>query len=103
MALQVSERNAAMGAAAAAGLPTVTNILGLDIEDQIVELANAIFEGDTGSASFVSGVGFTALGGVLVLSAWIGPLNGRAGMLAIGVGLGLWGLGAESFGVGGGS
>jgi len=101
MALQVSERNAIVGATAAAGLPAATNILGLDLEDQIVGLANAIFEGDTGSASFVAGIGFSVLGGLLVLSAWIGPLNGTAGMMAIGAGMGLFGLGAESFNVGG--
>lgn len=101
MAIQVSERNAMIGATAAAGLPAVTNILGLDIEDQLVALANAVFEGDTGSASFVSGIGFSVLGAVLVLSAWIGPLNGSAGMIAIGTGMGMFGLGAESFNAGG--
>lgn len=96
----MSERNAAIGAGAAALLPTATNLLGLNLEDQIVALANALFEGDTGSASFTAGIGFTGLGAALLLSAWIGPLNGGMGMLAIGIGLGMWGLGAESFGVG---
>jgi hypothetical protein len=103
MALQVQERNAAIGAGVAAGLPAATNLLGLDLEGQVVSLADAIFEGDVGSASFAAGMGFTILGGILVLSAWIGPLNGNAGMAAMGVGMGMWGLGAESFNVGGGS
>lgn len=101
MAIQVSERNAAIGAAAAAAAPAATSLLGLDLEGQMVALANAVFEGDTGSASFVSGIGFTLIGAVLVLSAWIGPLNGTSGMLAIGTGMGMFALGAESLSVGG--
>lgn len=103
MALQVSERNAAIGAGVAAGLPVLTNIIGLDLEDQIVALANALFEGDTGSASFVSGMGFTAIGAVMILMAWIGPLNGTNGIISMGVGMGMFGLGAESLNVGGGN
>lgn len=99
MALQVQERNAAVGAAAAAGIPVVTNALGFNLEDHVVSLADAVFEGDAGSAAFVSGFGFSLLGAALVLSAWIGPLNGNAGILAMGLGMGFFGLGTQSFDV----
>jgi len=99
MALQVQERNAAIGAGVAAGLPVVMNIAGVNLDDHIVSLANAVFEGDTGSASFVSGVGFTLLGGALIMAAWVGPLNGTEGIMAMGAGVGLFALGVQSFDV----
>jgi hypothetical protein len=99
MALQVQERNAAIGAAVAAGIPVATNALGFNLEDHVVNLADAVFEGDAGSAAFVSGIGFTILGGLFVLAAWIGPLNGNAGIASMGLGMGLFGLGAQSIDV----
>jgi len=103
MALQVSERQAALGAGFATGLPVATQLLGLDLDEQIVSLANAVFEGDTGSASFVAGVGFYVLGIGSILAAWIGPLNGRAGIAAMGLGMGMIGLGTQSLDVARGS
>jgi hypothetical protein len=99
MALQVQERNAAIGAAAAAGFPVALNAAGINIEDHIVNVADMVFEGDVGSASFVSGVGFTLLGGALIAAAWVGPLNGTEGMLAMGIGVGLFAIGVQSFDV----
>lgn len=99
MALQVSERQAAFGAAAAAGLPVALNAGGINIEDHIVTLADMVFEGDVGSASFISGVGFTLMGLGLIAAAWVGPLNGRNGMLAMGFGIGLFAMGISSFDV----
>lgn len=99
MPIQVQERNAAIGAAVAAGIPVVTNALGFNIEDHVVSLGNAVFEGDAGSAAFVSGFGFTLLGAAAILGAWIGPLNGSAGITAMGLGMGFFGIGLQSFDV----
>lgn len=99
MALQVSERHAAVGAFAAAGVPLALNIGGIDIEQRFVEVADAVFEGDTGSASMVTGAAFSLMGIGLVAAAWVGPLRGRMGMLAIGLGIGMIMLGAQAFDV----
>jgi len=97
MALQVSERQAAFGAALAAGGPVVLNAGGINLDEHMVEFADMIFEGDVGSAAFVSGVGFTLIGLGLILAAWVGPLNGRRGMTAMGLGIGAFALGMQSF------
>lgn len=99
MPLQVSERQAAYGAGAAAALPVLMSAGGVDLEGHVVNMADWIFEGDTGSASFVSGIAFTAIGLAGILGAWIGPLNGRRGMTAMGVGIGFLALGVQSFDV----
>jgi len=99
MALQVQEEHAALGAAAGAGLPVLMNIGGIDIEESIVDVADMLFEGNQGSASFVTGLGFTIVGLVAVGAAWVGPLNGNAGILAMGLGIGFVMMGAQAFDV----
>lgn len=97
MALQVSERNAAIGALAAGGLPVAMSAGGIDIEGRLVNVANAVFEGDVETASMVSGAAFSLLGAAGVLLAWVGPLRGTQGMLSMGIGIGLLMLGVQSF------
>ncbi|AUG46416.1 MULTISPECIES: hypothetical protein [Haloarcula] len=97
MALQVSERNAAIGASAAAGLPVLMSAGGINIEDRLVDVSNAVFEGDLGSASMVTGGAFSLIGLGLIAAAWVGPLRGSLGMLAIGIGIGFAMLGVQSF------
>jgi hypothetical protein len=99
MALQVQEQHAALGAAAGAGLPLLMNIGGIDIEESIVDVANMFFEGNAGSASFITGLGFSVIGLIAVGAAWVGPLNGNKGILAMGLGIGFVMLGAQSFDV----
>ncbi|NLV08733.1 hypothetical protein GOC74_02115 [Halomicrobium mukohataei] len=99
MALQVSERNAAIGATAAAGLPVAMSAGGIDVEQHLVDFADMIFEGDTGSASFVAGLGFSVLGAAAIAAAWLGPLNGGQGMIAMGLGVGFLGLAGQTFDV----
>lgn len=88
-----------MGAAAAAGIPVLLNVGDIDIERRIVDVANAVFEGDAGSAAFVSGLAFSVIGIGLVAAAWVGPLRGKIGMLAMGFGIGFVALGAQAFDV----
>lgn len=99
MALQVQEQHAALGAAAGAGLPVLMNIGGIDVEESIVDVADMFFEGNAGSASFITGLGFSVIGLIAVGAAWVGPLNGNVGILAMGLGIGFAMMGAQAFDV----
>jgi len=99
MTFNVEEKHAVAGAGAAMAVPTVADFVGVD--SLIVSLADTLFEGDRGSASFVSGIGFTALGSLMILGAVLGPVDDWVGVLVAGLGTGFIGLGIESFGEGG--
>jgi len=71
-------------------IPVLANEVGVD--RLLVDLANAVFEGDTGSAGFVSAVGFTSVAAVLLGAAIFGPLSGFYGIMAVGFGMGALGL-----------
>jgi len=97
MALQVSEKNAMIGAGVASGLPVLLSAGGINIEDRLVDVANAVFEGDVGAASMVTGGAFSLTGLGLIAAAWVGPLRGTYGMLAMGFGVGFAMLGVQAF------
>lgn len=95
MTFNVSEQHALLGAASASIVPTIANELGL--ERLIVSFADAVFEGDRGSAAFVTSIGFAAVGAALALMAVLGPVSGYLGMLAMGIGGGFAALGIQTF------
>lgn len=86
-----------IGAGVASGLPVLLSAGGINIEDRLVDVANTVFEGDLGSASMVTGTAFSLIGLGMVAAAWVGPLNGSKGMLAMGLGVGFVALGVQAF------
>jgi hypothetical protein len=99
MTFNVEEKHAVGGAAAAMLVPTVADTVGVD--SLIVSLADTVFEGDRGSASFVSGIGFSVIGAGMILGAVLGPVDDALGVAVAGLGVGFIGLGLRSFAEGG--
>lgn len=99
MTFNVEEKHAVAGATAAMAVPTVADAAGVD--RLIVSLADTVFEGDRGSASFVSGIGFTVIGAAMILGAIFAPVDDYIGVTTVGLGTGFVGLGIESFAEGG--
>jgi hypothetical protein len=99
MALQVSERHAAVGAGVATALPVAVNQVGLD--QMLGDVADRVFEGDRAVAGrIVAGV-FGALGLALAALGIVGPLNGTAGILSISAGVSSLGIAVEALMAGG--
>lgn len=99
MAFNVEERYAAMGAGAAMVVPTAVNFVGID--SMIIDVANRVFEGDRQSARSLVGIGFSVVGAGMVALAIMSTLDDSTGVLAVGLGMGLIGIGAQSI-LGGG-
>jgi len=100
MTFNVEERHAVMGAGAAMAVPTLADAAGMD--QLLVSFADAAFEGDRGSASFVTGVGFSVLGAALILGAvLIDDIDDFTGIIVAGLGTGMIGVGLEAFAEGG--
>ena len=99
MTFNVEEKYALGGSIAAMAVPTVADVIGVD--SLIVDFADALFEGDRGSAGFVSGIGFSAIGAAMILAAIMGPVDDYLGIMVTGVGAGFIGLGIESLTAGG--
>jgi hypothetical protein len=95
MTFNVEEKHAVAGAAVAAGVPTLANNLGVD--SLINDMADAVFEGDRGSARYTSGIGFSAIGAAMILAAILGDFSGFAGIAMVGAGVGSIGLAIETF------
>lgn len=95
MAFNQAERHAAAGAGIAATVPVAANALGM--ESLIVDLADAVFEGNRGRAAYVTAGGFAAAGALLIGTAIFGDgINGMPGVIAISLGMTLLGLAFES-------
>lgn len=94
MAFQVSEQRAAVGATTATVVPSLVSVIGMD--DMIVELADAVFEGNTGSARWTTAVGFGILGAAVTLAPILLEISGTEGMLMIGVGAGMLGVALQA-------
>ncbi len=86
-----------MGGIAAAGIPTAANAIGVGLDGLIVQLADAVFEGDRGSASFVSGVGLSAAGLAMIAAIIWTDIDDFLGILIGGLGAGMLVLGAQAF------
>lgn len=99
MTFNVEEKHAVAGGIAAAGLPVAMNVANVPIEDAIVSLADAIFEGDAGSAAFVTGLGFSVLGLGMIGAAVYTDIDDWLGVLVAGLGAGFLALGAQAFDV----
>ena len=99
MTFNVEEKWAAGGAGAAMMVPVAADTIGLD--ELIVSLADTLFEGDRGSAAFVTGIGFSAIGALMVLGAILAPIDDFVGVMVTGLGVGFIGLGLRAFGEGG--
>jgi len=99
MTFNVEEKHAAIGAGAAMAVPTLADAVGID--GLIVSLADTVFEGDRGSASFVTGIGFTSVGALMALAAIMAPIDDYLGVSVMGLGVGFVGLGLEAFAEGG--
>jgi len=99
MTFNVEERHALIGAGAAAVVPTVVGEIGVD--NLLVSFADAVFEGDRGSAGFVSGIRFGTLGLLGILGSILLDVDGIIGMLMTGLGGGLVALAIQTFRAGG--
>lgn len=99
MTFNVEERHAVMGAGAAMAVPTLADAAGMD--QLIVSFSDAAFEGDRGSASFVTGVGFSILGVAMILGAILSDIDDYLGIIVCGLGAGMLGVGLEAFAEGG--
>ena len=99
MTFNVEEKHAVVGAGAAMAVPTLTDMVGLD--GLIVSLSDAVFEGDRGSAAFVTGIGFSAIGVALILGSILSPIDDYIGVMATGLGTGFIGVGLRALGEGG--
>jgi hypothetical protein len=99
MTFNVEEKHAVVGAGTAMAVPTLADAAGVD--RLIVSLADAVFEGDRGSASFVSGIGFSTIGAVMILGAILADVDDWMGVTLVGLGTGFVGLGIESLAQGG--
>ena len=99
MTFNVEEKHALGGSIAAMAVPTVADVIGVD--SLIVSFADAVFEGDRGSASFVSGIGFSAIGAAMILGAIMGPVDDYIGIMMTGLGAGFVGIGLEALTEGG--
>jgi len=99
MTFNVEEKHAAIGAGAAMAVPTLAEQAGID--SLIISLADAVFEGDRGSASFVTGIGFTVIGAIMALGAIMGPIDDYLGVMVMGLGVGFIGVGISAFAEGG--
>jgi hypothetical protein len=99
MTFNVEERHAVMGAGAAMAVPTLADAAGMD--QLLVSFADAAFEGDRGSASFVTGVGFSILGAAMLLGAILSDIDDYLGIIVAGLGTGMIGVGLEAFAEGG--
>lgn len=95
MTFNVEEKHAAGGALAAMSVPTTVNAVGMD--NLLVELADAVFEGDRETASTVTGAGFGAIGLALMAAAMVGPFDDTWGIIMIGAGAGSIGVAFEAF------
>lgn len=99
MTFNIEEKHAALGATAAMAVPTLADAAGVDT--LIVSLSDSVFEGDRGSASFVTGIGFSVVGAAMVLGAIMAPIDDWMGVTVMGLGVGFIGLGIEAFAEGG--
>ena len=99
MTFNVEEKHAVVGAGAAMAVPTLADAVGMD--SLIVSLADTVFEGDRGSASFVTGIGFMAIGAAMILGAIFAPIDDYLGISVVGLGAGFVGVGLEAFAEGG--
>lgn len=95
MTFNVEEKHATVAAGAAMSVPTLADAAGID--SLIVSLADAAFEGDRGSAGFVTGVGFSLIGVALILGAILAPIDDYLGIITVGLGAGFIGVGLEAF------
>jgi len=95
MAFNQEERHAALGAGIAAGVPVAFNAVG--VESLIVDLADAVFEGDRTRAAQFTAAGFALSGLALIGTAVFGGgIDGVPGIVAISLGMTLLGLAVES-------
>lgn len=99
MTFNVEEKHAVAGGLAAAGLPLATNIIGIDVEEQVVALADAVFEGAKDTASFVAGTGLTVLGMLSIGIAVYTTVDDWLGVALAGFGAGFLAMGAQAFDV----
>lgn len=99
MTFNVEEKHAVLGGGIAAGLPLAMNVANINIEDQIVAVADALFEGDQGSAAFVTGLGMTLLGLIAIGAAVYTSIDDGLGIAMAGLGVGLIAIGAQAFDV----
>jgi hypothetical protein len=99
MTFNVEEKHAVGGAGAAMVVPTVVDMVGLD--DLLVSLADAVFEGDRGSAAFVTGIGSSVIGAAMILGAILSDIDDWLGVIIAGLGVGFGGVGLRAFGEGG--
>ncbi len=96
MTFNVEEKHAVAGAGAAMAVPVIANQAGMD--SLIVSLADTVFEGNRGSASFTTGIASIAIGVFMILGAILGDIDDWLGVLLAGLGTGFIGLGIESLG-----
>jgi len=99
MTFNIEEKHAVLGAGAAMTVPVLSHQVGID--NLIVSFADAVFEGDKGSAAWVSGIGFIGLGSAMILGAVLGPFDGIEGIGLVGLGMGFVGLGIQTLAAGG--
>lgn len=99
MTFNVEEKHAVAGGIVAAGIPLAANLAQVDVEESIVRLANGVFEGDMGNASFVAGTGLTVLGFLAIGAAVYTGIDGLMGIAVAGFGAGLLALGAQAYDV----
>jgi membrane-associated phospholipid phosphatase len=95
MTLNVEEKHAAAGALAASAVPQMVNRFNLD--NTIVGLADALFEGNRGPAKMVVGGGFLLIGIGLIAAAVHTDIDDTAGMAAIGVAVGAFFVAGQAF------
>lgn len=98
MTFNVEEKHAVAGATAAMAVPTLADMAGMD--RLLVSFADMAFEGDRGSAAFVTGVGFSIIGVALILGAILSSIDDYLGVLLAGLGVGFIGIGLRAFGEG---
>jgi len=95
MTLNIEEKHAFAGGIVAAGIPTIASTSGLN--GLIVDLADLLFEGNRGSAAFVSGFGFLALSLAAFGAVTFTDVDDLWGIIGAGIAAGFLALSLQSF------